>query len=257
MIDPFIPPTSGVWINAGLSFLSLVISLSCALVVLLLQQWARRYLRVAYPRYEPHRRARIRTFYKDGVETLRIPLTIEVIPVLLHISLFLFFAGLSVYLLSINHTIFKVVTAWIGVCIGLYANLAIMPIILFLPQKFLHIDTFICMRLRSRDPRAVHLDDFFSHSVSKTAEQYALKLNPGIDYRSLLWTFQSLDEDSDLEKFFEGLARDSETGRRLNLRQGFIEPKQDILAYSLAGLTKRILSSKLVSDFLKQRRMII
>jgi hypothetical protein len=58
--------------------------------------------------------------------------------------------------------------------------------------------------------------------MSKTAEQYALKLNPTIDYRSLLWTFQSLDEDSDLEKFFECLPRlfDLETGKSLNLLQG-------------------------------------
>ena len=41
--------------------------------------------------------------------------------------------------------------------------------------------------------------------MSKTAEEYALKLPPGIDHHSLLWTFESLDEDTDLEKFFEGL----------------------------------------------------
>jgi hypothetical protein len=70
------------------------------------------------------------------------------------------------------------------------------------------------MPLRSRDPRAVHLDDFFSHSMRKTAEEYALKLNPSIDYRSLLWTFESLDEDPDLEKFFEGLPRLMRLGNR-------------------------------------------
>jgi hypothetical protein len=50
----------------------------------------------------------------------------------------------------------------------------------------------------------------------KTAEEYAFKLKPDIDHGLLLWTFQSLDEDSDLEEFFEGLPRlcDSETGRR-------------------------------------------
>ncbi|KAF8463957.1 hypothetical protein DFH94DRAFT_640303, partial [Russula ochroleuca] len=100
-IEPYTPPTSGVWVN-GLWFMSLVISLTCALLATLLQQWARRYLRVAYPRYNPHKRARIRAYYKHGVEKLHIPQTIELLPALLHISLFLFFAGLSVFLFGVD-----------------------------------------------------------------------------------------------------------------------------------------------------------
>ncbi|KAI0265474.1 hypothetical protein BGY98DRAFT_1070089, partial [Russula aff. rugulosa BPL654] len=89
----FSAPTSAVWVN-GLWFLSLVISLTCALMATLLQQWARRYLEVAYPRYSPPKRARIRAFYSEGVEDLHVPWTVEALPTLLHISLFLFFAGL-------------------------------------------------------------------------------------------------------------------------------------------------------------------
>ncbi|KAF8489484.1 hypothetical protein F5888DRAFT_1196707 [Russula emetica] len=127
-IEPFVPPTSGVWVN-GLWFSSLVISLTCGLLATLLQQWARRYLRVAYPHCSPYKRARIRAFYRHGVEQLHIPWTIEVLPALLHISLFLFFAGLSVFLFSVHLTIFTVVTSWIGVCAILYAILTLLPII--------------------------------------------------------------------------------------------------------------------------------
>ena len=45
----FSAPTWAVWVN-GLWFLSLVIGLTCALMATLLQQWARRYLEVAYIR---------------------------------------------------------------------------------------------------------------------------------------------------------------------------------------------------------------
>jgi hypothetical protein len=250
----------------------------------LLQQWARRYLRVAYPRCSSHKQARIRAFYKHGVDKLHIPWTIEVLPALLHISLFLFFGGLSVFLFGIHPTIFKVVTAWIGVCGVLYAILTIMPIIhkdspysaplstslsfcltgirytfFRVLQRFPRIDPAILMPLRSRDPRAVHLDDFFSHSMSKTAEQYALKLNPFIDYRSLLWTFESLDEDTDLEKFFEALPRlcDSETGKSLKLQEGFIGPNKKTLSNALIEMMNRTLSSNLAPEFVKQRRLII
>ena len=124
----FIPPTSGVWVN-GLWFLSLVVSLTCALLSTLLQQWARRYLRVAYPSKRPHKKARIRAFYRHGVEKLHIPLAIELLPALLHISLFLFFAGLSVFLFGVHRTIFKVVTAWIALCGFVYGFLTLLPTI--------------------------------------------------------------------------------------------------------------------------------
>ncbi|KAH9056377.1 hypothetical protein EDB87DRAFT_1687596 [Lactarius vividus] len=42
---PFSPPGYAVWVNT-LLFLSLVISISCALLATLLQQWARRYLKI-------------------------------------------------------------------------------------------------------------------------------------------------------------------------------------------------------------------
>jgi hypothetical protein len=282
-VEPFVPPLSGVWVN-GLWFSSLVLSLTCGLLATLLQQWARRYQRVAHPRYSPHRRARIRAFYRHGVETLHIPWTIEVLPAMLHISLFLFFAGLSVFLFNIHLTIFSVVTTWIGICGILYAILTFLPIIhkdspyaaplsssfsfcltgirylyFRLLHRFPHIDPAICMPLRSRDPRAVHLDDYFSHSMTKTAEEYALKLDPFIDYRSLLWTFESLDQDSDLEKFFEGLPRlcDSETGKSLGLQQGFIVPNKKTLSNALIEMMNRTLSSNLAPEAVKQRRLII
>ena len=95
----------------------------------LLQQWARRYERVAYPDYNPYKRARIRAFYRHGVEKLRIPWMIEALPALLHLALFLFFAGLSVFLFGVDHTIFKVVTSWIALCVILYAWLTLLPVI--------------------------------------------------------------------------------------------------------------------------------
>ena len=296
--DPFIPPTSAVWIN-GLWFLSLVISLTCALLATLVQQWARRYLKGAHPDYKPRNRARIRAFYKHGVDKLHIPWTMEAVPMLLHLSLFLFFAGLSVFLFGIHHSIFKVVTAWIALCLILYACLTVLPIIhknspystplsalasfcltgmryvffqflqrffrllqrLFrlLQRKFPQIGSSISIYMLLSGPRAIYLYDFFSHSMSETAEEFAFRLPPDIDHRSLSWTFESLDEDTNLEKFFEGLPHlcDSETGKELDLQQGFIQPNKQRLSSALIGLMNHTLSSNLVTEFVKRRRMII
>src|SRR5712672_580837 len=127
-IQPFSPPPWSVWVN-GLWFLSLCISLTCALVANMLQQWARRYLRLAYPRLSPHRRARIRTFYSGGVESLRVPWMVELSPALLQISLFLFFAGLGVFSFSIHRTLFKVIMLWILQVVIVYTYITFMPIV--------------------------------------------------------------------------------------------------------------------------------
>jgi Family of unknown function (DUF6535) len=124
----FSPPVWAIWVN-GLWFLSLAISLSCALLATFVQQWVPRYLRVAYPRSSLLKRARIRAFYAEGIERFHFPRTVEIIPTLLHISFSLFFAGLSVFLFNVNLTIFKVVTAWVGLCVILYAYVIIWPIV--------------------------------------------------------------------------------------------------------------------------------
>jgi hypothetical protein len=246
----------------------------------LIQQWARRYERVSNPHYGPHKRARIRAFYKDGVEKWQIPNLVEALPMLLHISLFVFFAGLSVFLFGVHRTIFKAVTTLIGFCVISYGCLSLFPIIqkeslystpfsmlfsffhtgirYFLFRMFPCFGNFI-RELPIRDSWTGHLDGFFSRSMTRTAEQYAFSLKPDIDYRSLLWTFESLDEDADLEKFFEGLLRlcDSATGKSLKLKKDFIERNKEKLSNALIGLMDRTLSFSLVNDFVKHRRMII
>ena len=247
----------------------------------MLQQWARRYERVAYPRYRPHKRARIHAFYRRGVEKWRIPRAVEALPVLLHISLFLFFSGLSTFLFGLNRTIFKVVTTWMGVCVILYTCLSVFPITrkdspystplsgifsfcltgiryLFF-KKFPNFSKFIRKQLPSPDPGEVYIDNFFSHSMTETAEKYAFDLNSDIDHDSLLWTFKSLDEDADFEEFFEGLPRlcDSDTGKKLEVEEKFIKPNKEKLSDALNGLMDRTLISNLVKEFVKHRRMVI
>jgi hypothetical protein len=95
--------------------------------------------------------------------------------------------------------------------------------------------------------------------MSKTAEKYALELNPDIDYRSMLWTLRSLNEESDVEKFFEGLTLlyDSETRKSLSLQENFIKPYKRTLSNALIELMNRTLSSNLAPEFVQQRRVII
>ena len=266
----FSAPTWSVWVN-GLWFLSLVISLTCALMATLLQQWARRYLEVAYPRYRPHERARIRTFYSEGVKKLHVPWTVEALPTLLHISLFLFFTGLAVFLFNVHLTIFGVVTARIGICAISYACITLLPIICknspysgplsaffsFCVNGMRHVFFKLFEKSRRNPGSAINPVHFFSRSMRKTAEDYALRLNGGIYLRALWWTYNSLVEDGELQDFFEGIPGLCNSKAVPNALRDFIKPHTKRLGYELTEFMNRTLSSDLVSESVKQKRIVI
>ncbi|KAF8494148.1 hypothetical protein F5888DRAFT_674240 [Russula emetica] len=126
---PFSPPRYAVWVNS-LWFLSLVMSLSCALWATSLQQWARRHLRRVHPaRCRPEKRARMRAFFAKGVEKVHIPLAVEGLPTLLHLSVFFFFGGLAIFLFNVDRDVFSYVVWWIGPFSSLYGIITLLPIV--------------------------------------------------------------------------------------------------------------------------------
>ena len=122
----FKPTNSAVRVNV-LWFLSLVLSLTSALSATLLQQWARRYLELTQHRGAPHKRARIRAYVFDGVQGTNMYRAVEAMPLLLHISVFLFLAGLIDFLFPINDTVAFYILGYISAFISAYAVLTVLP----------------------------------------------------------------------------------------------------------------------------------
>ncbi|KAI9447654.1 hypothetical protein H4582DRAFT_13338 [Lactarius indigo] len=125
--QPFKPTASAVRVNV-LWFLSLAISLNCALSATLMQQWARQYRELTQPRGVPHKSGHIRAFIFDGL--LRFgTLARAVTPItrLLHISVFLFFAGLVEFLFPIYATVAFTTLGCISMFALPYAVLTILP----------------------------------------------------------------------------------------------------------------------------------
>ncbi|KAH9054988.1 hypothetical protein EDB87DRAFT_1814176, partial [Lactarius vividus] len=91
------PPSAPVVFVNSVWFLSLVLSLTCALIATLLQQWARRYLQMIQRNHAPHVRAHIREYFYRGARKFRIFGLVEALPFLILISVLLFFAGLVVF----------------------------------------------------------------------------------------------------------------------------------------------------------------
>ncbi|TDL26595.1 hypothetical protein BD410DRAFT_825730 [Rickenella mellea] len=101
-VQPVFQQQSGdIAVNA-LWFLSLAFSLACALAAVMVRQWARRYLRL--PRSLPSisDRARMRQYLFENLESWKMDLVVETIPILLHISLILFIIGLLLFVHFVN-----------------------------------------------------------------------------------------------------------------------------------------------------------
>jgi hypothetical protein len=275
----FSPPNYAVWVNS-LWFLSLAISLTCGLQATLLQQWARRYIRITQPPYSAHKRARIRAFFSEGVKTLHLPWVVEALPTLLHLSLFLFFAGLVIYLFNINHTVFAVVAWWVGLCTATYVGVTLMPLFrhdspyyaplspsawylvngaLYVIVKSLYwlvmrlVGWEICHRFKLHNLLYVFQGRFKS-GITLTAEVAAERLAPEADHSAVKRVLEFSEEDPYLEEFFA-------------LIPGFykckaVEDSQHIFNDGLVSgamleWMNRTLSSHTLSDVVKQRRMDI
>jgi hypothetical protein len=278
----FSPPIWAIWVNS-LWFLALAITLTCALLATFLQQWARRYVRITQPpRYSPHRRARIRSFFANGVDDLHLPWAVEALPTLLHLSFFLFFAGLLISLFNINHTLFSAVAWWIGLSAAMYGCITILPIFrhdspYYTPlsssawliytgiaysasQILCLIAKFWFFGYASRRRFAKLKDEYFewfSLGMRRVAEETIWEHSPEIDGRILKWTFDSLDEDSELEKFVEGIPGFCSSQVVENPRRNLVQLGELELSLALNRLLYRTLTSDLVSESVKRARLVI
>jgi hypothetical protein len=94
--------------------------------------------------------------------------------------------------------------------------------------------------------------------MRKAVENSAWKLSAEIDSHVLEWTFDALDEDHELERFFEGIPG-------LYTSRVFRDPQQALVAnlglgkisFALMGLLDRTHASNLASESAKQRQLII
>ncbi|KAJ7572492.1 hypothetical protein C8J56DRAFT_875240 [Mycena floridula] len=110
-------------------FLSLALSLTCALTATLIEQWASDYIGAIERREAPEFKARIRAYLFEGVENSNVAAIVEGTPLLLHASLFSFFIGLIFFLHPISN-IMTFLSAGILAVFGIaYLSATIAPLI--------------------------------------------------------------------------------------------------------------------------------
>ena len=121
---PFHPLASDRRVNV-VWLISLICSLSAALLATLVQQWYRAYMSVLQKSRDPLKAARVRLFLFEGIE--RIPAVAEAVPGLIHLSLILFFVGLCDYIRHIDLAVFVATLVPVVVCVGLYFYSVVEP----------------------------------------------------------------------------------------------------------------------------------
>ena len=217
--QPFTPSRIAIRINI-LMFLSLFLSLTCALMSTLIQQWAREYLQYAQLSAPPQKRGRVRAYLFEGLTKFQMRRVVDSIPVLLHISVFLFFFAFSEFLRTVNDTVGLAARCSFFVLLSTYLILSILPLVI----SSAPYQTALTTPLR---PCAVFLRFIFRlpmcaakgippipfRSIPATAIQYNRSRDlladterraASLDYLALQWLLKGVGEEG-MDKFVIGL----------------------------------------------------
>lgn len=244
----FRPTSSSIRVNI-LWFLSLTLSLICALAATLMQQWARRYLQLAQSQTTLHKRARTREYLFEGVQAFRLSQAVEAVPALLHVAVFLFFAGLVDFLFSIDSTVGRVIFGVMCFFGGIYVLLTFLPNVrpncpyrtpfsrdslkwfLVFPTApaFVGIYSLRCI-LRHEVFEMVQMRFLlFVQSLLWTISDAMRSHQENIERRALQWAVATVDDDDDIETLVEGIPgylTDGTSRNALSITQDLLDPQQ-------------------------------
>ena len=122
------PITSIVFVNTVWA-LSLVLSLTSALLAILIHQWVRRYIELPLLPRLPGERARVRSYLFLGTLDFGMHHVVEAAPMLLHLSVLLFLIGLVTFFFIVHKTVAIVLSIFVGLNGMAYFTLSILPCI--------------------------------------------------------------------------------------------------------------------------------
>ncbi|KAH9025462.1 hypothetical protein EDB85DRAFT_2149793 [Lactarius pseudohatsudake] len=230
----FTPSGWVVFVNS-VWFLSLVLSLTCALIATLLQQWARRYLQMIQRNHPPHVRAHIREYFSRGARRFHIFWLVEALPFLLLISVLLFFAGLLAFAFLANRTAACITATIVGFCILSYIALTLMPLkyhdcpyhtpftsLIWITAQLIPL-TYVSFVYHCKKLWYEHIGEDDQETVKSFRDQQEKKLKslsegriPKLESsaklpsmhiykKTLVRTLNWLSEDRELEKFVTGI----------------------------------------------------
>ncbi|KAK6984081.1 hypothetical protein R3P38DRAFT_3456494 [Favolaschia claudopus] len=213
-------PTRAALACNALWFLSLGLSLSCALIATLLEQWAREFLHKTDIHSAPVIRARVFSFLYYGLRRFNMHAIVDIIPLLLHLSLLLFFSGLVAFLVPVNTGIALIAAVMLFVVAATYSVLTVFPL-QYLDSPYRTPLTGLFWRLYqyfriqwTRHPSPSEPANKAGHSkfavetmvaaISRVAAEPSVQ-RASRDLKALVWTMKSLADDTELEPFVDAI----------------------------------------------------
>ncbi|KAJ6600401.1 hypothetical protein DFH09DRAFT_1355691 [Mycena vulgaris] len=170
-------------------------------------------------RSAPLIRARVFAYLYYGLKRFNMHTVVEIIPLLLHASLLLFFAGLVAFLIPVNLTLTVIAAVLLVLVTAVYSVLTLLPLRYTdspyrtpLSGAFWHILQFLKRLWKcrhaivdaattdsspSQDKSMVEV--IFHAATARSAQQSAR------DQRALVWTMKSLADENELEPFVEAI----------------------------------------------------
>ncbi|KAF7333288.1 hypothetical protein MSAN_02423500 [Mycena sanguinolenta] len=196
---PFEVPTSALVCN-GLWFVSLGLSLTCALLATLVEQFAREFM---------HTKLSESTLHRFGLHAI-----VDIIPLLLHLGLVLFFAGLAVFLVPINSLMAGIVTSVLVIFVTLYLMITVLPTI-SLDCPYRTPLSSIFWRCLQSAAMLFQLPSTASN-LTDAVLAAAMQRRDIRDERAVLWTLEALRDNTELLPFVEATHEiiDGPTGLR-------------------------------------------
>ncbi|KAJ6554818.1 hypothetical protein B0H19DRAFT_1263114 [Mycena capillaripes] len=218
---PFTPSPASLACNI-LWFLSLGLSLFCALMATLVEQWSRDFVQRTERLESPIVRARIFSYLYFGLQRFGMHKIVEFIPLLLHMSLLLFLAGLIPFLHLINPVLAIVPAVLLALMSTTYIYLTLLPIISsdspyhtpLSNMAWQIFQGFFVVFRHQKQPMAHGKSSIAHDSPRDTPTLVELMVRDAIadscsrdrrDRRAVLWTVRSLADNNELESFVDAL----------------------------------------------------
>lgn len=227
------PPTELDVAVSVLWTLSLVLSLTCALGAILVQDWIQEYLHYSQFHPVPSTRARIRAYLFNGLNQYRLDQVISAIPLLLHLAILLFSAGLTTYFFAFNRIVAYTALVAFSVVGALYLLLSISPLISLsspfktpisnLMWRTLQLIRLTALHVTHYSVSVVYHDGIFPRlrlpkmisacqeryrgGIVRALEQDLETISSNTDAYSLQWALSSMQGDSALESFVAAIPR--------------------------------------------------
>ncbi|KAF5357365.1 hypothetical protein D9758_005900 [Tetrapyrgos nigripes] len=202
----FTPPVSALVCNT-FWFLSLALALTCSLLATFVQQWTRDFIHKTNLRPSPVRQAKVLAFLYLGLRDFGMHSFVDTIPILLHISLLLFFGGLVPFLLPVNRPLTYLMACVLAVFVTVYFALTCIPLVFFDAPYRTPLSTAL-WRLRNAVPGLLtpgqhsRLPD---QTLTEAMLEKSLENPLERDNKAMVYTMKSLIDDTELLPFIEAI----------------------------------------------------